>query len=282
MALVTAGTRPSTPSGSELGQLDEEGPRPVEERSPSSLGLESSKVQRSLRAQELSRRRRTLTILGSTSILTLAVGLISGMASIQIAGALLAGSLAVYLCQLIRLRNRDAEREMALSSPPTWSEEAEAVWSFVRQVRLEESFPDVIKQAPPSGRPLFDRWAFTQILWAGVAGWMFNVLAGLAEQLAKRSSLGRVRLALLRPIGKLLAFLSRQSLRTVAVSVVATSSAVAVAGTASAATPPTVVSASQPPSTTSTTAPPRRATSSKQATPSAPSPNASLPPSRPW
>ncbi|MGA7416789.1 MAG: LysM peptidoglycan-binding domain-containing protein [Acidimicrobiales bacterium] len=150
---------------------------------------------------------------------------------------------------------------MAFSSPPTWSEEAEAVWSFVRQVRIEESFPDSSNQDPPSGPPLFDRWTITQVLWAGVAGWMFNVLAGFAEQLAKSSSLGRVRLALLRPLGKLLACLSRQSLRTVAVSVVATTSAVAVAGTASAATPtgpaqsdvPYTVSASQPVLTVSTT-----------------------------
>ena len=262
MALASVSPRPSTASGSELNQLDQKSHRQKEERSPSSLGLERSKLERSLRSEVLSRRRRILALLASTTIITLVVGLISGVAFLLVGGSLLAGALALYLCQLIRLRNRDAEREMAFSLPPTWSEEAEAVWSFVRRVRIEESFPDSRNQEnPPSGPPLFDRWPITQILWAGVAGWMFNVLAGFAEQLAKSSSLGRVRLALLRPVGKLLAFLSRQSLRTVAVSVVATTSAVAVAGTASAATPtgpahsnvPYTVSASQSVSTVSTT-----------------------------
>lgn len=115
MALASVSPRPSTASGSELNQLDQKSHRQQEERSLSSVGLERSNLERSLRSEALSRRRRILAVLASTTIITLVVGLISGVAFLLVGGSLLAGSLALYLCQLIRLRNRDAEREMAFS-----------------------------------------------------------------------------------------------------------------------------------------------------------------------
>ncbi len=165
--------------------------------------------------------------------LALLVGWLTGVSALAWVGLGLAALSGVYLCQVLRLRHRAVTREVAAS--PTWSDESAAAWELLFDMGAGEP-----RRLPEEGSrprtPLLDRWPVTQVLWAGLAGWIFNLLVRFAETLAKGSPPAGVRLVLLKPVAKLVRFFGAQSLRTVALSAVATASAAAVANVAAAST----------------------------------------------
>ncbi len=177
------------------------------------------------------RRRRSSTALLASTVLALLVGWLSGVAALVWVGLGLAVLSGAYLCQVYRLRHRAVTREVAAS--PTWSDESAAAWELLFEMGVGDTRA-LLEDEASRRTPLLDRWAVTHVLWAGLAGWMFNVLVRFAETLAKGSPPAGVRLFVLKPVVRLVRFFGAQSLRTVALSAVATASVAGVASVAAA------------------------------------------------
>ncbi len=180
------------------------------------------------------RRRRSAAALLTSTVLALLVGWLSGVSAVAWAGLGLAALSGVYLCQVLRLRRRAVTREVAAT--PTWSDESAAAWELLFDMGAGDPRRLLEEDGSRARTPLLDRWPVTQVLWAGLAGWMFNLLVRFAETLAKGSPPAGVRLLLLKPVARLVRFFGAQSLRTVALTAVATASAAAVANVAAAST----------------------------------------------
>jgi LysM repeat protein len=179
------------------------------------------------------RRRRLAAALSASTVLALLVGWLAGVSALAWAGLGLALLSGAYLCQVFRLRRRAVTREVAAS--PTWSDESAAAWELLFEMGVGDT-RSLLDEEGSRRTPLLDRWTVTHVLWAGLAGWIFNVLVRFAETLAKGAPPAGVRLAILKPIVRLVRFFGAQSLRTVALSAVATASAAAVANVAAAST----------------------------------------------
>ncbi len=200
------------------------------------------------RQRVLARRRRVLVGLLATAVLVPALAALAGPVPALVTASLVVAVTLLYLGQLIRLRNREAAHQLAGPVPPDWPE-AEELWALLGQPRGAKTLAGAEhREAAPA---LLDRWAITQVLWAGVGGWLVNVGLSLAECLVGGTSCRRLRLALLRPLTSFLASMHRRGFRTVAVSAAATVAATGLGAAASAAPAPTSLAgaASTPAST---------------------------------
>ena len=204
-------------------------------------------------ARRLRRRRRAFgTLAGGAAVMTTA-GAAAGSVPVLGVGALCAALLVVYVLQLHRLRRRSQEPDLLAAALPGWSEDDLAAWmpaAAAAAVTLDPSGTlDALRASAPavtarSRGHLLDRWTVTQVLWAGVVGAAYNGLLGLASYLAAGTSSGWLRRQLLALTTALIAYLGRRSVRTVALTALATASTtgfvVATAGAASTTSVQTV------------------------------------------
>ncbi len=200
---------------------------------------------RSTPARQLRRRRHAMASLAGGALILGGPGAAIGSGVLMGLGALSAGLLALYIVQLRRGQRRLLEPEHHARSTNGWSDEELAAWlpHAAGEVRHDPvATLEALRAAAPivSGRArqrLLDRWPITQMLWAGVVGSFYNSLLGLAGHLASDSSMGWLRRRLLAMTTVAIAYLGRRSMRTVALSALATASTTGmVAGVAGAAT----------------------------------------------
>lgn len=211
--------------------------------------------------RQLRRRRRTVGVLGVGSLAMATGGIAAGSGPAEWAGVLCAALLALYVLQLSRLRRRSLERDQFAGATRGWSEDELAQWlaRAAAEVTVDTAGSlHALRAAAPavtarSRARLLDRWAVTQVLWAGAAGSVYNGLLGLADRLAAGSSMGWLRRRLLTMTTALIAYLGRRSARTVVISALATASttgflaaAAAPAASAGAATAPIAGSVAVP------------------------------------
>ena len=206
-------------------------------------------------ARRLRRRRRAFgTLAGGAAAMT-TTGAAAGSVPVLVVGVLCAALLAVYVLQLHRLRRRSQEPGLLAAALPGWSEDDLAAWMPAAAAGAVTMDPpgtlDALRVSAPAGtarsrRHLLDRWTVTQVLWAGVAGAAYNGLLGLASYLAAGSSSGWLRRHLLALTTALIAYLGRRSVRTVALTALATASTTGfVAATAGAASTASVTASVQ-------------------------------------
>jgi LysM repeat protein len=176
----------------------------------------------------------------------LGAGAAAGSVPLLVAGVLVAAVVGLRLAQVVRRRMRVIDVDLAAfsawGSARDWSVDELASWPSLATRVVPPAGPAAAGGPPatPAARrgpvPLLDRWHVTQVLWAGVVGWLCNLLADLAERLVEGTSCGRMRRRLLAVTATCLAALSAQSVRrTVVISVLATASTTGLVMTAAGA-----------------------------------------------
>lgn len=175
------------------------------------------------RARQRQRRSVAVAALAAASLGLLLGGVGAASVPLGVAGGVCAALLALYVAQVARLRRLAIARDLGATGTSGWTEAELSAW---RSLMPDATAPATSPADPPSGRrPLLDRWVTTQVLWAGVAGWLYNALARLAERLGAGSSFPAVRARLLVGCTKVLEGLRGPGVRrTVAISALATAS----------------------------------------------------------
>jgi LysM repeat protein len=198
------------------------------------------------RAQEVQRRRRVLITSAVGAIAMVPVGVMAGSATFGLIGALLLlGPSGLNAVQVSRRRLRAINHDVGAAAQRGWSSREFEGWPSLGP-RAPHSSGDL---APSSSvplesharprPPLLDRWTITHLLWAGMAGRLYNALTSLAAHLGNGSSFVTLRRRLLRVTAKLLAHLGNQSIRrTVVISALATASTAVMLGTSAGAAEP--------------------------------------------
>lgn len=185
----------------------------------------SEKRLRSCMTPAVVRRRRVVTASLAGAVLVTVIGVATGSAALLLLDVLLLAPLAGAARRMVRRRWRTCAHDAMAGG--VWSAAELADLAPLRAgvgEALPTRSPDKPRtRVPERDRPpLLDRWTVTQVLWAGVGGWLYGRLATLGEALSSSSSPGAVRRQLLRVTSRLIACLGNRVGRTVAVSALAT------------------------------------------------------------
>lgn len=207
--------------------------------------IEATRASLGNQPRRLRRRRRAVSSLAGVGVLMLVAGAALGSTLTIVIGVLSIALLATYLVQLRRHLRQSIEPDRSSTSSRGWTNEELAAWlqgGIAEPISATESGAEDPAGAQAAtgraaGRPL-DRWAVTQMLWAGLGGSLYNSLLRLAAYLASDASMGWVRRHLLRVTTALIAYLAQRSVRTVALSALATATTTGFVATAGADAPP--------------------------------------------
>jgi len=201
--------------------------------------------------RQLRRCRRATASLAGGALALGGLGASVGSGALVLLAGLCAALGVLYVVQLRRVQRQLLEPERHARATNSWSDGELAAWlpSAAGEVRRDPTGTlEALRAAAPlvSGRAqqrLLDRWAITQMLWAGLVGSFYNGLLALAGRLATDSSMGWLRRRLLTMTTAAIAYLGRRSMRTVALCALASASTTGLAaGVAGAATGPTAAS----------------------------------------